>query len=201
MQPEIVALIALALIIGAAVVFVIVARRRRQGLQERFGSEYDRTVDHAESRRRAESELADRVRRVGRLELRPLDPDRRDEYARQWRDAQAHFVDAPGEAVQEADRVVAEVMAERGYPVEDFEQREADLSVHHSGVIEHYRAGHGITLAYRQGHAGTEDLRQAMVHYRALFEDLLEGQPSEEPEVVVDVSDDAMERDRIRREP
>ena len=196
MQPEIISLIAVGIVILIGLVIWMAARRRSERLRERFGPEYDRTVEHLAGRRRGEWELAARERRVGRLEIRPLQPEQRDEYARQWRDAQAQFVDAPGEAVREADRLVAEVMRERGYPVEDFEQREADLSVHHSEVLEHYRAGHGIALAHRQGHAGTEDLRQAMVHYRALFEELLEA--GGEPEVIVDVRDEAIDPSRRR---
>lgn len=195
MQPEIIALIILVAIVLVVVAIYVAARRRSDRLRERFGPEYDRAV--GDGRVRGERELAARERRVEELEIHPLHPDQRDEYARQWRDAQAQFVDAPGEAVQEADRLVAEVMRERGYPVEDFDQRETDLSVHHGDVLEHYRAGHGITLAYRQGHAGTEDLRQAMVHYRALFQELLETAPTGgEPDVVVDVR----EEDRVRRE-
>jgi predicted nucleic acid-binding protein len=185
MQPEIIALIVLVAIVLASVVIVLAARRRSERLRERFGPEYDRAV--ADGRGRGEAELAARERRVAELEIHPLDPERRDEYARGWRDAQAQFVDSPGEAVQEADRLVAEVMRERGYPVGDFDQREADLSVHHGEELEHFRAAHGITLAYRQGHAGTEDLRQAMVHYRALFERLLDTAPADEPDVVIDI--------------
>jgi hypothetical protein len=195
MQPEIIALIILVAIVLVAVAIYVAARRRSEHLRERFGPEYDRAV--GDGRVRGERELAARERRVEELEIHPLQPEQRDEYARQWRDAQAQFVDSPGDAVQEADRLVAEVMRERGYPVEDFDQREADLSVHHGGVLEHYRAAHGITLAYQQGHAGTEDLRQAMVHYRALFDELLETAPTDgEPDVVVDVR----EEDRVRRE-
>ena len=147
-------------------------------------------------RRRSERELASRERRVDRLDIRPLDPEQRDEYARRWRDIQADFVNTPGEAVRDASTLVHEVMRERGYPVEDFDQREADLSVHHGDVLEHYRAASGIALAYGEGHAGTEDLRQAMVHYRALFEDLLEVAPERrEPDVLVDVREE-----RLRRE-
>jgi hypothetical protein len=196
MQPEIViALIVLvAVVLVGVVIAILYARRRSERLRERFGPEYERAV--GDGRLRGERELAARERRVAELQIRPLDPERRDEYARRWRDAQAMFVDGPGEAVQQADGLVAEVMGERGYPVEDFDQREADLSVHHGDVLESYRAAHGITLAYRQGHAGTEDLRQAMVHYRSLFERLLEAVPVDEPDVVVDIR----EEEPIRRE-
>lgn len=197
MQPEIIIILVVIVVGIIAVVGVAVyARRRTEQLRERFGPEYDRAV--AVRGVDGERELIARERRVEELEIRPVPPEQRDEYARQWRDAQAQFVDTPGEAVQEADRLVAEVMRERGYPVEGFDQREADLSVHHGEVLEHYRAAHGITLAYGQGHAGTEDLRQAMVHYRALFEELLETAPRDETEVVVDVPE--AEDERLRRE-
>ncbi|MGH2653967.1 MAG: hypothetical protein ACRDHV_06410 [Actinomycetota bacterium] len=196
MQPEIViALIVLvAIVLVGVVIAILYARRRSEHLRKRFGPEYERAV--ADGRLRGERELAVREYRVEQLEIRPLDPEQRDEFARRWRDTQAQFVDAPGEAVQEADRLVAEVMRERGYPVEDFDQREADLSVHHGNVLDNYRAAHGITLAYQQGHAGTEDLRQAMVHYRSLSEELLETAPSDDTDVVVDVR----EEDHVRRE-
>jgi predicted nucleic acid-binding protein len=197
MQPEIViALIVLvAIVLVGVVIAILYTRRRSEHLRERFGPEYERAV--GDGRLRGERELVARERRVEQLEIRPLDPEQWDEYARRWRDAQAHFVDAPGEAVQEADGLVAEVMRERGYPVQDFDQREADLSVHHGEGLGNYRAAHGITLGYQQGHAGTEDLRQAMVHYRALFERLLEAAPADEgPDVVVDVR----EEERIQPE-
>jgi hypothetical protein len=184
MEPEIIALIALAVIVIAGIWIWIASRRRSQRLQERFGPEYDRMVETDGDRRKVESELAAREKRRSALDIRPLDPETRDEFARQWRDTQARFVDEPGPAVQEADRLVAEVMKTRGYPMDDFQQREADVSVDHPQVVEHYRAGHGISLAYEHGEASTEDLRQAMVHYRSLFEELLEVDSAEERRVV-----------------
>jgi hypothetical protein len=174
MEPEIIALIALAVVVLVGLWIWIASRRRSQRLQDRFGPEYDRMVETSGDRRAVESELATREKRRGTLDIHPLDPETRDEFARQWRDTQARFVDEPGPAVQEADRLVAEVMKARGYPMDDFQQREADISVDHPQVIEHYRAAHGIWLAYEHGEASTEDLRQAMVHHRSLFEDLLE---------------------------
>lgn len=174
MEPEIIVIIALAAIVLIGIWVWIASRRRSQHLKERFGPEYDRMVETSGDRRGAESELAAREKRRSALEIRPLEPEARDEFARQWRDTQARFVDEPGPAVQEADRLVAEVMKARGYPMEDFQQREADVSVDHPRVVEHYRAAHGISLAYEHGEASTEDLRQAMVHHRSLFEELLE---------------------------
>ena len=165
--------------IGVLVVLALVAwsaytGRRRKGLQERFGPEYDRTVADAPSRREAESDLSERAKRREELQVRPLDTSSRDRYASRWQNTQAQFVDDPEGAVGEADRLIQEVMRERGYPVEDFEQRAADLSVDHPEVISNYRAAHGISIANERGKASTEDLRTAMVHYRALFEELLE---------------------------
>jgi hypothetical protein len=165
--------------IGIVVVVALMAwsaysTRRRKGLQDRFGPEYDRTVADAPTRREAESDLSERQKRRDELEIRPLPADSRDRYASRWHNTQAKFVDAPEDAVSDADALIQEVMRERGYPVEDFDQRTADLSVDHPEVISNYRAAHGISVANERGKASTEDLRTAMVHYRALFEELLE---------------------------
>jgi hypothetical protein len=170
--------------IGIVVVLALVAwsalsARRRRGLQERFGPEYDRTVADAPSRREAESELTERQKRRDELEIRPLAPESRDRYASRWHNTQARFVDEPEEAVGEADGLIQEVMRERGYPVEDFDQRASDLSVDHPEVISNYRGAHGISIANERGKASTEDLRTAMVHYRELFVELLETEPAE----------------------
>jgi hypothetical protein len=169
--------------IGVVVVLALVAwsafgARRRRGLQERFGPEYDRTVADAPSRREAESELSERQKRRDELEVQPLSAESRDRYASRWHNTQAKFVDEPEEAVDEADGLIQEVMRERGYPVDDFEQRAADLSVDHPEVISNYRAARGISIANERGKASTEDLRTAMVHYRALFVELLETEPA-----------------------
>jgi hypothetical protein len=163
-----------AVVVLAALVWSAVAARRRKGLQERFGSEYDHAVADAPSRREAEVELSEREKRREELEIRPLEPEARDRYARRWHNTQAKFVDDPEEAVGEADRLIQQVLRERGYPVDDFEQRAADLSVDHPEVISNYRAAHGISIANERGKASTEDLRTAMVHYRELFTELLE---------------------------
>jgi hypothetical protein len=167
------------IVVAVVVVLALVAwsmmrRRRSTQLREGFGPEYDRTVEERGSRRQAEAELADREKRREQLDIRPLTPAARDRYMDRWRDTQARFVDDPGSAVGDADGLVQEVMRERGYPTEDFEQRAADISVDHPHIVENYRAAHGISLAHQRGEASTEDLRQSLVHYRSLFEELLE---------------------------
>lgn len=147
-------------------------RRRSMGLRRQFGPEYEREV-RTQGRTAAETELERRERRVHALEIRPLSREDRERFGEEWRAVQARFVDDPGGSVSEADRLVGEVMRARGYPVGEFEQRAADVSVDHPVVVQSYRAAHEIALRHRSGGANTEDLRKAMVHYRALFEDLL----------------------------
>jgi hypothetical protein len=169
-----VAIIAAAVIVLAliAVGLGIMARRRR--LRDRFGSEYERTVRAEDGRLSGERELRSREKRHAGLDLRELSWQDRERYTEQWRSLERRFVDEPGETVFEADRLVTEVMRERGYPAEGFEQRIKDLSVDHSTTLEHYRAAHDVGLRSRQGKATTEELRGAMVHYRTLFRELLD---------------------------
>jgi len=177
------AIIAVAIVlIVAGVVWSAWSKRRSGMLRERFGPEYDRTVNQLGDRRRAESELDARRKRREQLDIRPLSAASRERYARQWRDAQARFVDDPAMAIKEADTLVIAVMRERGYPMENFDQRAADVSVDHPGVVQNYRAAHGISMANDQGRASTEDLRQAMVHYRSLFDELLHDGDTREEE-------------------
>jgi len=162
-----------------AILVVIVAvwfmlKWRTEELRKRFGPEYDRVITERGDTRQAESELAARQKRVERFDIHPLDPAERDRFVNAWRATQSHFVDAPAEAIKDADRLVSQVMRARGYPVGDFEQRAADISVDHPIVVENYRAAHALAVANERGQAGTEELRQAIVHYRVLFEDLLE---------------------------
>ena len=168
------------LILLAVVAVVIVAgilllqRRRSDHLQSRFGPEYEHEVEQTGSRRKAEAELAKREKRVEKLDVRPLEPAAREEFVGRWTEVQAKFVDEPPRAVASADALLAEVMSARGYPVGDFDQRAGDISVDHPQVVEHYRAGHEIAVRHERGDASTEELRQAMIHYRALFEELVD---------------------------
>jgi hypothetical protein len=160
-------------LIVVAVVAAAASRRRRHHLQERFGSEYDRTVDGADRRRQAEQDLRDREARHDQLELRPLSDASRQRYSQQWQEMQSGFVDRPQVAVADADRLITDLMRERGYPVDDFETRSDLVSVDHPDVVENYRTAHGIALRTIDGRTTTEDLRQAVVSYRALFEEML----------------------------
>jgi len=169
----IVLLIALVAAIGAAI-WLYMRNRRTEQLQSRFGPEYERTLAASGNQREAERELEHRAERVEHLDIRPLTSAERERYVELWHSVQARFVDDPTGATDEADQLVGEVMATRGYPVGDFEQRAADVSVQHPHVVEHYRAAHNIAVRNARGDADTEQLRQALVHFRALFEDLLE---------------------------
>jgi len=166
--------VAIAVIVIAAVLWLAMSRRRSQQLRDRFGPEYEHAVRTEKNVRRAEATLEARAKRVDALHIRPLSPEDSTRFDATWRGVQARFVDDPKGAVTEADRLVGEVMAARGYPLGDFEQRVADISVDHPDVVMNYRAAREIALVHARGQASTEDLRQAMVHYRALFRDLLE---------------------------
>ena len=166
--------VAVVVIVAGATVWWTARLRRRHELQNRFGDEYEIVLDEHGNKRRADRELAARQARHDQLEIRPLDPQLRLRYAEQWRAAQARFVDEPDAALEDADRLVEDVMAERGYPVGDVDQKIADLSVEHSDVLSHYRQAHDAAQESADGHATTETLRRGMVHYRALFEALLD---------------------------
>ncbi len=171
----------LALVIGAAIAWMILRSRHHHRLRDRFESEYDRVLEKTGDRRGVEEELRRREQRVKQFEIRALSPEQRSRYAEDWRKVQARFVDTPGHAVAEADSLVTEVMRTRGYPMGDFEQRAEDLSVDHPRVVGNYRAAHDLAVRNERGEADTEDLRQAMIHYRELFEDLLEQTVSNQP--------------------
>jgi hypothetical protein len=161
-------------VVLAVVLWQALARRRTGRLQRQFGPEYDRTVGSADDRRVAEAELQAREERRKRLDVRPLPQAARARYVEMWQMTQAQFVDDPRGAVASADSLIQSVMAERGYPVEDFEQRAADVSVDHPQVVENYREGHRLAQASAGGDDSTESLRRAMQHYRALFDELVE---------------------------
>jgi hypothetical protein len=174
--------IALAVVALAALAiagWVVFARGRRRGLQHQFGPEYDRTVERTGDRHAAEADLLERRDRYADLDIRPLEPEVGERYADEWRRVQAGFVDEPERSFLKADRLVTAVMRDRGYPMETFEVRVDDVSVEHPHVVEHFRAAHEVALEAERGRAGTEDLRQGMVHYRALFEDLLQDRRTE----------------------
>jgi hypothetical protein len=167
-------IIAFGVVIAAVVAWIIVRNRRSANLRQHFGTEYDRTVEATGSRARAEADLLARSDRVKRLGIHPLAPGDRDRFTARWRTTQASFVDNPVNAVAEASALVDEVMRARGYPVADFERQAADISVDHPRFVENYREARTIALAAQRGTARTEDLRRATIHYRDLFEDLLE---------------------------
>ena len=166
-----------AVIILGAILFLAQRKQRTATLKHRFGAEYERTVEDVGDRHRAESELHEREKRVSKFEIRPLSVSERDHFVASWRMIQAEFVDQPKEALAKADDLLTEVMRARGYPTENFEQRSADLSVDHPSVVQNYRSGRDIALRQKQGQADTEDLRQAMIHFRALFDELV-GDPA-----------------------
>lgn len=167
------------LIIGAvvalAVIWFVTRQARTRALQRDFGPEYDRTMARAGDRGAAESDLRERRERVSALDVRPLSRSDHDRFATEWTKVQAAFVDAPAEAVTDADQLIQQVMTTRGYPVQDFDRRAADVSVDHPDVVENYRSAHSIALkeAREDADANTEALRKAMVYYRSLFEELL----------------------------
>jgi hypothetical protein len=163
-----------AVIVVLAIVWSALRAKRTRGLQDTFGNEYDRTVDQAGNRRAAERELSDRQKQHDELDIRPLSPESRERYVRRWQSTQARFVDDPKGAVAEADRLVQDVMQERGYPTKDFDRRVADISVDHPNLVEKYRTADGIARQSERGEASTEDMRHSVRHYRALFAELLE---------------------------
>ncbi len=164
----------------AIAIFLFLRTRRTNRLRENFGPEYNRAIEESGGRGKAERELEQRKKRVETFSIHPLTASDRERYATRWREVQSLFVDDPQAAVGQADKLVGEVMGTRGYPVGDFEQRSADLSVDHPVVVQNYRAAHEIAERREQGDAGTEDLRQAMILFGALFDDLV-GEPEPAP--------------------
>jgi hypothetical protein len=177
-------LLDLKLIVFAAVLILIIAvfawlyvqkhRSTTAYLRKKFGPEYERAVREHGSERKGEAKLADREKRVEKLNIRDLDPMEHERFSKQWESVQSHFVDSPKGAVKEADDLVSFLMRARGYPISDFDQRAADISVDHPRVVENYRSAHDIALRVGKDEATTEDLRTAMIHYRSLFEELVQ---------------------------
>lgn len=171
--------IALGLVVLALVAIVVwlwIRNRRTADLKSRFGPEYERLVDDVGDERKAGKVLAEREKRVASYDIRPLPPETRSSFTERWNRIQADFVDSPGSAVKHADDLLGEIMSARGYPLQDFDQRAEDLSVDHPRVVQNYRTAHDIADRHGRGDASTEDLRKAMIHYRALFDDLVDEQ-------------------------
>ena len=163
--------VAAIIVVGVVLAVVLMQQRQRAALRERFGPEYDRVAEEHDDRRQAERELAERAERRDKLDIRPLTSEQRGDYAARWASVQAAFVDRPREAVVLADDLIVEVMDRRGYPVESFDDRASLVSADHPEVVDHYRSAHAVST---QGEdSSTEDLRQAFVHYRALFDAML----------------------------
>ncbi|MEV0563566.1 hypothetical protein [Dactylosporangium sp. NPDC050588] len=178
MSSTAVLLVAIIVVLVIALIAVSFSRHRRTNeLKQQFGPEYDRAIGEQSSRRAAERDLQQRQRRHDELDLKELDPQQRQRYAEQWERMQAHFVEEPEAATREADELVTKVMHERGYPTGDFDVRVQDLSVDHAETLGHYREAHEINQVNERGQASTEQLRQALMHYRLLFAELL-GEPS-----------------------
>ncbi len=176
MDPKLIVLAVVVIVIVAVLAWLYVRKRRSTTveLRQKFGPEYDRAVLKHGSERKAEAKLADREKRVEKLNIRDLDPVERERYLKRWESVQSRFVDSPKGAVTEADDLVSSLMKVRGYPVTDFDQRAADISVDHPRVMENYRSAHEIALRVGKDQASTEELRTAMIHYRSLFEELVQ---------------------------
>ena len=173
-------MIGIAVVVVLAVAFVVWRSQQSKGLKSRFGPEYDRTVEEAGGKRKAEAQLHTLEKRVEGFSVHPLTAGEATRFSAAWTSIQSEFVDNPKMAVGHADTLLGEVMSARGYPVTDFDQRSADLSVDHPVVVQNYRTAHDIAVRHERGDAGTEDLRQAMIHYRALFDDLVSQPPATE---------------------
>ncbi len=176
LDPKVIVLAAVLIMIATALVWLYVRKRKRNtaALRQKFGPEYDRAVLVHGSERKAAARLEDREKRVEKFKIRDLEPKERERFEKLWKSVQSRFVDSPKGAVTEADDLVSSVMRTRGYPVSDFDQRAADISVDHPRVVENYRSAHEIALRLGKDQASTEDLRTAMIHYRSLFEELVQ---------------------------
>lgn len=176
MNTETLGILAIIVVLIAVAAWLLYRKKESKTLEQRFGPEYERTVEELGSRPKAEAELKTRQKRVEKLNIVPLSPADASHFSQAWRELQGRFVDNPKGVLQEADELVQELMRKRGYPMADFDGRAADISVDHPAVVEHYRAAQSIALRDQRGEANTEEMRRAVVHYRALFDDLLEVQ-------------------------
>jgi hypothetical protein len=201
MSAGIIVAIVVAVVVVAALVIGVMAASRRRRLQQRFGPEYDRLVGERDSKRKAEAELTERERRVHDLDIRPLTDSARASYTQRWATLQEQFVDTPADAAAASQVLVAAVMNERGYPTDNRDQVLADLSVEHAKTLDHYRAAEEISESAAAGTASTEDLRQAMIHYRALFRELLgESADTEMESGATSPADDLAAEDRAAQD-
>jgi hypothetical protein len=173
-DPQLLAIVCIVAVLALVALWLVTRQRQSRRLRERFGPEYDRLLAERGDRARAESELRQREKRVQRLTIVPLTPADAAQFSKEWGVLQARFVDSPKGVVAQADRLVRGLMMKRGYPMEDFEHRAADISVHHPTVVDTYRAAQAIAVKEQRGEASTEDLRKAVVYYRSLFDELLE---------------------------
>jgi uncharacterized protein YneF (UPF0154 family) len=173
----IIIIVVVVVIVGVILGLVFSRRKRSEQLQEKFGAEYDRAVQTMGGEKKAQTELNERQKHVGTLDIRPLSVSEHDRYLAEWTAVQSKFVDEPGQAIVDADRLIMEVMQIRGYPISDFEQRAADISVKYPALVSNYRGAREIANKNKLGQANTEELRQAMIYYRSLFEELLKTEP------------------------
>jgi len=175
-DPKLIVLVITVVLVIAGLAWMYMRKRKTTtaNLRQRFGTEYERVVQRHGSERKAEAKLADREKRVDKFNIRDLDPTERESFSTRWAVLQSRFVDSPQGAVTEADDLVSSLMRTRGYPVSDFDQRADDISVDHPRVVENYRSAHAIALRVGKDQATTEDLRTAMIHYRSLFDELVQ---------------------------
>jgi hypothetical protein len=178
-EPKYIVLAVVVIVVLIAMGIALMRRRQAESarIRQRFGPEYDRTVKESGSERRAEAQLADRTKRVEEFRIRELAPTERERFVQLWTALQSRFVDSPKGAVSEADDLLVLLMQTRGYPMSDFDQRAADISVDHPIVVSNYRTAHAIALQLRSGEVNTEDMRRAMIHYRALFDEMVQVTP------------------------
>ena len=174
----IIIVVAVVVILGVILGLIFSRRNRSKQLHEKFGPEYDRTVQTMGGEKKAQTELNERQKHVKTLDIRPLSVNERDRYLAEWTAVQSKFVDEPGKAIIDADRLIMEVMQLRGYPVSDFDQRAADISVKYPALVSNYRGAREIAIKNKENTANTEELRQALIYYRSLFDELLKIDPA-----------------------